>query len=123
MLNNGWEAIEEWSMKEKRDEVETQEVRTLWLYTEDEADSLVLFPAAILREYISPFLKSDRAARRGAAAVIPPRVSWGGFLFSIKPFADTEEAQIFSSPSITVPLRSMSGCQLWLQVPSVCTAG
>lgn len=42
VLNNGWEAIEERSMKEKRDEVETQEVRTLWLYTEDEADSLVL---------------------------------------------------------------------------------
>lgn len=93
-MNNGWEAIEERSIKEKKRGMrgETEEVRTLWLSTEDEADSLTLFPAAILHEYISPFLKSDRAACRGAAAVIPPCVSWGGFLFSIKPFADTEEA-------------------------------
>lgn len=82
----------EYERKEKQDEGETEEVRTLWLFTEDWADLLALFPAAILHEYISPFLKSDRASCRGAAAVIPPCVSWGGFLFSIKPFADTEEA-------------------------------
>lgn len=35
VMNNGHEAIEERSMKEKRDEGETEEVGTLWLFTED----------------------------------------------------------------------------------------